>query len=73
MAIVRREIVCPYCKNEFSIWFDLEQCIKPDYTELVYCDQEETNGCGNKFIVKPEIELILNLFVAPQEIANERA
>ena len=65
--IKRVELICPYCKNEFSIWLDLEQAIKRNYVELVYCDVDDTPGCGKPFVIAPEVQIALDVYEFTRE------
>ena len=70
MPTRRIKLTCPYCKNEFTQYLDLDECVKHDHVELIYCDQDDSPGCGKQFAIAPEIEIRISVFTL-QEIVNE--
>ena len=63
MAVKHAKLTCPYCANNFDHLFELEQFAADDHIEFVYCDNEETNGCGKRFVIVPTVEVNVKTFV----------
>lgn len=56
----RIKVTCPYCKTEQEVW------AKVGYTgtngkTIVFCDNEDVDGCGEEFIIEPLVTVTANV------------
>jgi predicted DCC family thiol-disulfide oxidoreductase YuxK len=44
------DVECPYCGNQFNQVFSKDEL---GTYQAIYCDIEDTPGCGKLFVVRP--------------------